>query len=44
MKALLDADYSQQIPYASVFQDEEFYRPHAAPLDRPRGAVVRRKA
>jgi len=43
MKALLDGDFAQQIPYATLFQDEEFYRAQPAParpLDR---TVVRRK-
>ena len=40
---LLDGDFAQQIPYATLFQDEEFYRAQPAParpLDR---TVVRRK-
>lgn len=43
MKALLDADYSQQIPYAALFQDEEFLGAQPSPHRRQDRAVVRRK-
>lgn len=41
MKALLDGDFAQQIPYAAVFQDEEFYGAQPSPPHRP---MVRGKA
>lgn len=44
MKALLDADFASQIPYASLFQDEEFYSAQPAPARQPHRAVVGRKA
>lgn len=44
MKALLDGDFAQQIPYASLFQDEEFYGAQPSPARRMDSAVVRGKA
>lgn len=44
MKALLDADYSQQIPHAALFQDEEFYGAQPAPPRQQNRPMVARKA
>jgi hypothetical protein len=44
MKALLDADYADQIPHAALFQDEEFYGAQPAPARQHHRAVVRGKA
>jgi len=44
MKALLDGDFAQQIPYAALFQDEEFYGAQPAPRPEQDRSVVRRKA
>lgn len=44
MKALLNGDFSKQIPYASLFQDEEFYGAQPSPAHGVDSAVVRRKS
>lgn len=44
MKALLDGDFAQQIPYAALFQDEEFYGAQPAPPRRQNRSMVRGKA
>lgn len=44
MKALLDGDFAQQVPYAALFQDEEFYSAQPSPADASRRSMVRRKS
>lgn len=43
MKALLDGDFSQQIPHAALFQDEEFYSAQPSPARQPLRTMVRGK-
>lgn len=44
LKALLDGDFSQQVPHAALLQDEEFYSAQPSPHRQQARSMVARKS